>query len=65
MTMTKDRQFEEIEQLRASGTEVHLAGPSGVPIERLMDPSAIGEALELGAHQGEVDAPAVLEFWAA
>ncbi len=64
MTMTKDRQFEEIEQLRATGTEVHVTGPSGVDVERLMDPSAIGEALELGAHQAEVDAPTLLDFWA-
>lgn len=65
MTMAKDAQFHEIEQLRASGTEVRLVGPSGVDIEQLMDPSAIGAALDLGAHQADADAPGLLEFWHA
>ncbi|MDQ2677495.1 MAG: patatin-like phospholipase family protein [Actinomycetota bacterium] len=64
MTMTKDRQFEEVEELRATGTQVHLTGPSGITVEQLMDPASIGTALELGAHQAELDAPGLLEFWA-
>ena len=64
MTMAENGLFEEIEELRASGTQVHLTGPRGIMIDQLMDPAQVGTAIELGAHQAEADAPALLEFWA-
>ena len=65
MTSHANGQIEEIERLRATGTQVHLTGPRGVDVERLMDPTAIGEALDLGAHQAEMDAPELHDFWAS
>ena len=63
MTSTKDGQLHDVEELRATGTDVRLVGPSGITVEQLMDPSAIGTALTMGAHQAELDAPDLLAFW--
>lgn len=63
MTMSENGQLTEIEQLRSTGTAVHLVGPAGVDVTELMDPQSVGRALELGAQQAAQDAPTLRSFW--
>jgi NTE family protein len=64
MTSAPNGQLVELDHLRASGTQVHVAGPSGVTPEQLMDPTEMARALELGEQQAERDARAVAQLWA-
>ncbi len=63
MTSAADGQLAEIDHLRASGTAVHVAGPSSVSPEQLMDPTQLSAALELGEERAEADAAALLDLW--
>lgn len=63
MTMAADGQAAEVDQLRASGTDVRVVGPTGVDLDELMDPQAIGRALEQGEQQAESDAKGLRTFF--
>jgi len=63
MTSAADGQLRELDQLRDSGTEVRVAGPSGVVVTDLMNAEAVGRALELGEQHAERDAKGLRSFW--
>lgn len=63
MTVQPDSLDREIEGLEQAGTKSELRGPSELDVTRLMDPTAIPEALALGEAQAEVDGPSLATFW--
>lgn len=63
MTVQPDNLEVELSGLEKAGTKTELRGPSELDITRLMDPTAIPEALALGAAQAEADGPTLARFW--
>jgi NTE family protein len=55
----------ELDALRASGSQVFLRTPEAVDILKLMDPTAVPEAIEMGRRQATADADALQAFLAA
>ena len=55
--------IQELEDLKASGTEVMLRTPSEVDLMTLMEPAAVPTALALGARQASDDLGALSAFW--
>jgi NTE family protein len=62
MTQAPGAFHAEIEELRASGTELFLRSPETMDIARLMDPKAVPEAIAMARRQAAVDADALREF---
>lgn len=54
----------ELDQLRASGTEVFLRSPETADRDRLMDPTAVAEAFEMGHRQARDDVDELRAFLA-
>ena len=54
----------ELEALRSSGSQLFLRTPEAVDIVKLMDPTAVPEAIEMGRRQAAADADALREFLA-
>ncbi len=63
MTTSADAAATELDQLRASGTDVHAVGPASFSLTDLMNPAAVPEALERGDEQAGQDAEAIAAFW--
>lgn len=63
MTVKPDNLEVEIAGLEKAGTKAELRGPSELDVTRLMDPTAIPDALALGTAQAEVDGPTLAKFW--
>lgn len=55
--------IEELDALRASGTEVLFRMPESMDVLRLMDPSAVPDAVAMGRRQAEADADELRDFW--
>ena len=55
----------EIAALRECGTEVIVRSPAPVPLEDLMSPSAVTDAVAKGQARGAAEADEIREFWAA
>ena len=53
----------EIAALRATGTEVIVRSPAPVPLEDLMSPGAVTDAVAKGQASGIADADEIREFW--
>lgn len=54
----------ELDALRSSGSELFLRTPEAVDVAKLMDPTAVPEAIEMGRRQARTDADALREFLA-
>jgi len=54
----------EVDALRSAGTEVFLRSPESVDRTRLMDPTAVSEAFEMGHRQARDDAEELQAFLA-
>jgi NTE family protein len=55
--------LQELEDLKASGTEVVLRVPSEVDLMQLMEPASVPKALALGARQASDDVGMLATFW--
>jgi NTE family protein len=55
--------LQELEDLKASGTEVVLRVPSEVDLMLLMEPSSVPKALALGSRQARDDVGMLADFW--
>lgn len=64
MTVAPGATLRELDELRASGTEVRFCSPESVDMERLMDPSAVPAAIEMGRRQAGADAEELRAFLA-
>lgn len=64
MTVAPGATLRELDGLRASGTEVRFCSPESVDMERLMDPSAVPAAIEMGRRQAGADAEELRAFLA-
>ena len=53
---------EELESLRASGSRVFLRSPEAFDLTRLMDPTAVPEAIAMARRQAAADADSLREF---
>lgn len=53
----------ELAGLRDAGTEARSKGPLEVDLKKLMDPTAVPEALALGDRQAAADAGEIAAFW--
>lgn len=62
MTMKPTSVSDELEGLRASGSEVFFRTPESMDIERLMDPTAIPGAIDMGRRQAAADAEELRAF---
>jgi NTE family protein len=63
MTSHPGEGHQELEDLKASGTDVLVRMPAEVDLLELMSPSSVTRALVMGEHQGAADAPLLAEFW--
>jgi NTE family protein len=54
----------DVAALRASGTDLFLRTPEAMEVEKLMDPAAVPEAIEMGARQARADAEELRSFLA-
>lgn len=63
MTLSPNSFATELSNLQACGTKTFARGPEDVDLERLMDPLAVPEAIEMGEAQAEADAEEVRLFW--
>jgi NTE family protein len=54
---------QELEDLKASGTDVLVRMPAEVDLLELMSPASVTRALAMGERQGAADAPMLAEFW--
>lgn len=64
MTQAPGAFHSELEELRASGSELFLRSPETMDIARLMDPKAVPEAIAMARRQAAADADALREFLA-
>jgi NTE family protein len=64
MTSAPFAQQHELEQLAATGTTVLVKGPAEVDDTKLMDPTAVAGAIELGQQQAADDAADLVPAWA-
>lgn len=62
MTIAPGSIERELDALRASGSEVYFRVPDSVDLTRLMDPTAVPDALAMGRRQAEADAESLLAF---
>jgi len=65
MTVPVGKFEAELDGLRDAGTAVRARGPLEVDIKKLMDPTAVPEALALGDRQAAADAGEIASFWNA
>jgi NTE family protein len=63
MTSQPGAGLQELEDLRASGTEVLIRTPAEVDLLELMSPVAVPKALALGARQASADVGLISTFW--
>ena len=56
--------IEELDALRASGTEVFFRMPESMDVLRLMDPTAVPDAMAMARRQATADAEELRAFWA-
>jgi len=63
MTSHPGSGLQELEALKASGTEVMVRVPAEVDLMLLMEPKAVPQALALGARQATEDAAEMAAFW--
>lgn len=63
MTLHPVEGKQELEDLKASGTDVMLRVPEEVDLLNLMSPSAVPGALAMGARQAVADAGTLASFW--
>lgn len=63
MTTAPGSTDREMAALAAAGTKALLRGPSTFDVNKLMDPSAVPEALAHGDEQATNDAPEIAAFW--
>jgi len=63
MTSHPGSGLQELEDLKASGTEVMVRVPAEVDLMLLMEPKAVPQALALGARQATEDAAEMAAFW--
>lgn len=64
MTVAPGSTLHELDELRNTGTEVMFRMPEAVDIDRLMDPTAVPEAIEMARRQAAKDAEPLREFLA-
>ena len=64
MTQAPGAFHAELEELRASGSELFLRSPETMDVARLMDPKAVPEAIAMARRQAAADADALREFLA-
>jgi NTE family protein len=64
MTLHPDEGKQELEDLKASGTDVVLRVPEEVDLLNLMSPAAVPDALAMGARQATADVGELSAFWA-
>jgi NTE family protein len=64
MTVAPGATLRELDELRASGTDVLFCSPESVDVERLMDPSAVPDAIRMGRRQAATDAEELRAFLA-
>jgi NTE family protein len=64
MTLHPVEGKQELEDLRASGTEVVVRMPEEVDLANLMSPAAVPGALAMGARQASADVGLLAGFWA-
>ena len=64
MTQAPGAFHSELEELRASGSELFLRSPETMDIARLMDPKAVPDAIAMARRQAAADADALREFLA-
>ena len=63
MTIQPGNLTNELTELHRTGTKAFARGPSKVDMARLMDPSAVPEAIALGDEQAANDAVEMAAFW--
>ena len=63
MTLHPDEGKQELEDLKASGTDVVLRVPEVVDLLNLMSPAAVPDALAMGARQATADVGELSAFW--
>ncbi len=63
MTSHPGEGLQELEDLKASGTDVILRVPAEVDLMMLMEPTSVPRALALGVSQAAEDAGLLAEFW--
>jgi NTE family protein len=63
MTSHPGAGLQELEDLRASGTEVLIRTPAEVDLVELMTPTAVPKALALGSRQASADVGLISTFW--
>ena len=63
MTIAVDSLDYEIAELAKQGTKAYTRGPSKMDLSRLMDPTAVPEALALGEEQAANDCVELAAFW--
>lgn len=63
MTLHPDEGKQELEDLKASGTDVVLRVPEEVDLLNLMSPAAVPDALAMGARQATADVGELSAFW--
>jgi NTE family protein len=64
MTTPPNGVIDELEHLRGSGTEVFFRKPESMDLLRLMDPTAVPDALAMGKRQADADADELRTFLA-
>ncbi len=62
MTNPPNGVIHELDHLAESGSEVFFRKPESMDLLRLMDPSAVPDALAMGRRQAEGDAEALRSF---
>jgi NTE family protein len=55
MTVAPGSTVRELDELRGAGTEVLFRMPEAVDLDRLMDPTAVPEAIEMARRQAAAD----------
>lgn len=65
MTIEMNSLDREVAALAAQGTKAYTRGPAKMDVERLMDPTAVPEALALGEEQAANDCVEIAAFWNA
>ncbi len=63
MTAHPGSVVEELDALRASGTDVFFRMPESMDVLRLMDPTAVPEAMAMARRQAATDAEELRAFW--
>ena len=63
MTLHPNEGKQELEDLKASGTDVVVRVPEEVDLLTLMSPAAVPDALAMGARQATADVGEVSAFW--